>query len=93
VAQKRNRSGSRRNEARGPIALELSPERAFVVHLDARAQPPRRMLGRIEHVTSGRIAHITSLRALVAFLAEVLRDGSGASARWRINAFDRRSER
>jgi hypothetical protein len=30
------------------------------------------MLGRVEHVTSGRVAHITSLRGLVAFLEEVL---------------------
>jgi hypothetical protein len=77
VAQQRSISGSRRNEASDPIALELSPERAFVLLLDARAQPPRRMLGRIEHVTSGRIARITSLGELVAFLAEVLRDGPG----------------
>jgi hypothetical protein len=70
VAQKKDPSGSRRNEARAPVALELSPERAFVLHLDACA---------------GRIARITSLGGLVAFLVEVLRDGSAA--------FDRRSER
>ena len=54
--------------------LRLSPERAFVLHLDERAQPPRRVLGRIEHVTSGRIARITSLRGLTTFLRDVLRD-------------------
>jgi hypothetical protein len=85
VARESNSFGSRRNEASDPTALELSPQRAFVLHLDARAEPPRRMRGRIEHVTSGRIARITSLRGLVAFLAEVLGDGSGASS-------DRRSE-
>ena len=37
------------------------------------AQPPRRMIGRVEHVTSGRVTHVTSLRALLAFLADVLR--------------------
>jgi hypothetical protein len=78
MAQKRGTSGSRRDAAGGPVALELSPERAFVLHLDARAQPPRRMLGRIEHVMSGRIARITSVRGLVAFLADILREGPGA---------------
>jgi len=59
------------------VALQLSPERAFVLHLDARAEPPRRMLGRIEHVTSGRIARITSLRGLTTFLTDILRDPAG----------------
>ena len=35
------------------MALQLSPMRAFGLHLDARAQPPRRMGGRIEPVTAG----------------------------------------
>ena len=30
----------------------------------------------VEHVTSGRVAHVTSLRGLMAFLADVLRDGA-----------------
>ena len=55
------------------LALELPPERAFVLQLDARAQPPGRVIGRVEHVTSGRVTHITSLRELLAFFAEVLR--------------------
>ena len=59
------------------MALQLSPERAFVLHLDARAQPPRRLIGRIEHVTSGRIARISSLRGLTTFLRDVLRDAGG----------------
>ena len=54
-------------------AFELRPERAFVLHLDAHARPPRRVAGRIEHITSGRLAHVTSLRELLEFLAEVLR--------------------
>jgi hypothetical protein len=78
MARNGDHSGSRRCDGRGSSARELSPERAFVLHLDVRALPPRRVLGRIEHVTSGRIARIASLRELVAFLAEVLRDGPGA---------------
>jgi hypothetical protein len=53
--------------------LELRPERAFVLHLDARAQPPRRVIGRVEHVASGRVTRVTSLRELLVFLADVLR--------------------
>jgi hypothetical protein len=45
-----------------------------VLHLDTRALPPRRVLGRIEHVVSGRVVHVTSLRGLLAFLADVVRD-------------------
>jgi hypothetical protein len=81
MAQKRDTSGSRRDAAAGPVALELPPDRAFVLHLDARAQPPRRMLGRIEHVTSGRIARIRSLRELLTFLREVLGDVAGSRGR------------
>jgi len=58
-----------------PATFELRPERAFVLHLDASAQPPRRVVGRVEHVTSGQVAHVTSLRQLLAFLAAVLRNG------------------
>ena len=58
-----------------PAVFELPPDRAFVLHLDASAQPPRRVLGRVEHITSGRVAHVSSLRELVAFLAAVLRNG------------------
>jgi len=54
-------------------ALELPPERAFVLHLDARAHLPRRVIGRIEHITSGRMTHVASARELMAFLADVLR--------------------
>jgi len=60
--------------------LELSPQRAFVLHPEARAQPPRRMLGRIEHVSSDRIARISSLRGLMTFLSEVLGDAAESSA-------------
>ena len=56
-----------------PATLELPPDRAFVLHLDVRAQPPRRLAGRVEHITSGEVAHVTSVRQLLVFLAEVLR--------------------
>ena len=65
-----------RSSARTPARaarLELPPDRAFVVHLDADTQPPRRVAGRVEHITSGQVTHITSLRGLVAFLTKVLR--------------------
>ncbi len=57
-----------------PAPLELLPDRAFVLHLDVRAQLPRRVVGRVEHVTSGQVARFTSLGELMAFMAKVLRD-------------------
>jgi hypothetical protein len=76
VAQKRTASGSRREAACGPGPLELPSDRAFVLLLAAHAQPPRRVVGRVEHVMSGRVTHVTSLRGLMAFLTDVLRDGA-----------------
>jgi hypothetical protein len=77
---KRNRkmSGPSRRTTSKPAVPELTPDRAFVLHLDVRAQLPRRVVGRIEHVTSGQVAHVTCLHELVAFMAKVLRnDGRG----------------
>jgi hypothetical protein len=71
------RTRSTPRSAQRTVSLELPPDRAFVLHLDAHANPPRRVVGRVEHVTSGRVAHVTCLRELVAFLAEVLRDEAG----------------
>jgi hypothetical protein len=68
------RSGKRSVSRRRVDPLQLSPDRAFVLHLDMHALPPRRMRGRVEHVASGRVAHITSLGGLVAFLTDVLCD-------------------
>jgi hypothetical protein len=65
------RSRQRTNPGR---TLELPPDRAFVIHLDARAHPPRRIVGRVEHVTSGRVTHVSTLRELMNFLSDVLRD-------------------
>jgi hypothetical protein len=62
------RSRQRTTSGRARVATD----RAFVLHLDARAQPPRRVIGRVEHVTSGRVTHVTSLRELMSFLADVL---------------------
>jgi hypothetical protein len=78
VERKRNSDESQSGGIPGSVALQLSPERAFVLHLDARAEPPRHMLGRIEHVTSGRVARITSLRGLTSFLADVLQHRTGS---------------
>jgi hypothetical protein len=57
-----------------PARLELRPDRAFVVHLDVRAHLPGRVVGRVEHVTSGQVAHFASLGELTAFMATVLRN-------------------
>jgi len=72
MQRKTNTPRSRRRTSPGP-APELPPNRAFVLHLDARAQPPRRVIGRVEHVTSGRVTHVATLRELMNFLADVLR--------------------
>jgi hypothetical protein len=76
VARTRNTRRSAQRTVSNPAPLELSPNRAFVLHLDARARPPDRVIGRVEHITSGKVAHVTSLRELVTFLAEVLGDGA-----------------
>ena len=73
MQQKRNIPRSSPPPTTKPARLELRPDRAFVVHLDVRAQPPRRVVGRVEHVTSGQVAHVTSLGELMAFMAKVLR--------------------
>jgi len=74
MARSRKRSVSRRGDDSRSVPLELPPDRAFVLHLDAHARPPRRMRGRVEHIASGRVAHVTSLGGLVTFLTDVLRD-------------------
>ena len=74
MTQNRKLSRSSRRTTPRPPASELSPDRAFVLHLDVCAQLPRRVVGRIEHVTSAQVAHVSSLRELVAFMAQVLRN-------------------
>jgi hypothetical protein len=78
VAPKPNKDEARPDETSPAEALQLSARLAFVLHLDARAWPPRRLLGRIEHVTTGRIAHVRSLRELITFLRDVLRASEGS---------------
>jgi hypothetical protein len=56
-------------------APRLPANRAFLVHLDERADPPGTISGRVEHVTSGAVTHVGSLDELLAFVAAVLRDG------------------
>jgi hypothetical protein len=49
---------------------ELSPQRAFVVHLAAAGGPRRRRFqGRVEHLSSGASTHFSSLEGLLAFFA------------------------
>jgi len=52
--------------------MRLPSDRAFVLHFDARAQPPHLTVGRVEHVVSGRVGHFGSLDELIAFLAGFL---------------------
>jgi len=72
--RKRNIPRSAQPQSEEPTQLELCPDRAFVLLLDVRAQLPRRVVGRVEHVTSGQVGHVTCLRQLVAFMAKVLRN-------------------
>jgi hypothetical protein len=50
----------------------LPPDRAFVVHFIATGGHGRRFTGRVEHLASGRSAQFVSLRALLAFFAQLL---------------------
>jgi hypothetical protein len=56
---------------RAASAVDLPPDRAFVLQLDSRARP-RRLAGRAEHIASGRVEYFGSLAELVAFLTNVL---------------------
>jgi hypothetical protein len=57
----------------------LSVHRAFVVHFGTGGGPRRRFHGRVEHLSSGRTARFSSLKALLGFVAVVL-DGSQSAA-------------
>ena len=81
MERKRKRPPSTGRATAKPDVFDLRPERAFVLHVDARAQPPRRVAGRVEHIASGHVAHVASVRELVLFLAEVLAARSGSSAK------------
>jgi hypothetical protein len=53
-----------------PFGATLSAQGAFVVHF-VRAEPGgrRRFAGRVEHLSTGRFARFSSLRALLDFFA------------------------
>ena len=74
MQQKRNVPRSSPLPTAKPDRLKLRPDRAFVLQLDVRAQLPRRIVGRVEHVTSGQVTHVTCLGELMAFMAKVLRN-------------------
>ena len=73
MKQKRKVPRSSPRPATKPARLELRPDRAFVLHLDAHAKLPHYVLGRVEHVTSGEVSYVTCVGELVAFMAKVLR--------------------
>ena len=57
-------------------ASTLSVHRAFVVHFGIGGGPRRRRFhGRVEHLSSGRAAHFSSLERLLGFIDAIL-DGS-----------------
>lgn len=54
-------------------AAPLSPHWAFVVQLrEGTPLSPQGIQGRVEHITSGRVADFTSLAVLMRFIEEVL---------------------
>jgi hypothetical protein len=58
----------------------LSVHRAFVVEFDAEADlQAGRVMGRVEHVVSGRATSFQSQETLLAFMAQVLREVRGDS--------------
>jgi hypothetical protein len=53
--------------------LTLSPRRAFVVQFRSDTDMEQgQVVGRVEHVLSGQVAHFQSLNELLAFVARVL---------------------
>jgi hypothetical protein len=59
----------------------LSPQRAFVIHLDSSTDPSaHHPVGRVEHVPSGESAHFRSLTDLLAFFARYVGDEGPADA-------------
>ena len=62
----------------GEHGSTLSAQRAFVVHLSQPAWPGRRRFrGRVEHLSSGRCIHFSSLEGLLAFFTAVLDAAAG----------------
>jgi hypothetical protein len=60
----------------------FAPERSFVVQFGREtAVDVGRLVGRVEHVVSRKVARFQSLDELVAFMMEVLREASGGTDR------------
>jgi hypothetical protein len=60
----------------------LSPERAFLIHLDSSSDlPAQRPAGRVEHVESGESTHFRSLADLFAFFGRYLDEDPRPRAR------------
>ncbi len=57
----------------------LPVDRAFVVHFGTDGSPRRRVRGRVEHLSTGRAALFSSLKALLGFVAAIL-DGARPAA-------------
>ena len=55
----------------GPSA-GLSVHRAFVVHFGTAEGTRRRFHGRVEHLSSGRTAHFSSLARLLGFVTTII---------------------
>jgi hypothetical protein len=57
----------------GRAGAAIPANRAFVCQLASAADPGRGILvGRVEHVTSGRAAHFRSVEDLISFMGRVL---------------------
>ena len=55
----------------------LPPERAFVVQFSGDTRfAEATVVGRVEHIHSGRTTHFTRMDQLVAFLDELLSEGT-----------------
>ena len=57
----------------------FSPDHAFVVQFYAETEVEAgQLVGRVEHVVSGRMTHFQSFETLLAFFAHVLREVQAA---------------
>ena len=57
---------------RSDSPTDLPADRAFVVHFGVGPGRSVRFNGRVEHLVTGAVAHFTSLRGLLAFVAQRL---------------------
>lgn len=73
MSTKRTASDHTRNVRPASEAPAFLPEGAFVVQFKTGNAPNGSLVGRAEHVTSGRAIHFGSPAELMAFLSDVLR--------------------